>query len=370
MLGGPIDRLSDIPAHTQVKRRILDALLGDGLKVGAVLPSEVEIANQLAVSRMTANKAILSLTAEGWLVREKGRGTFVAERPSRVLDRCVILMRPLALAGAVEDYYHGSLYWGIRNYFQAFDIRVDIAPMDLGFAEQFQEASDTVLIAMNPDPAAAAALSAMGRAGKEVAILGSSWEGGHVNTIDSDNLLGAALAVNHLVEFGHKRIAFVGAGLEDSNTVDRLRGFRVALKGRLLALDESDVFLGQNTSGLDDPTVERFIHGLRSNNRFTAVFAAGPHLAMQILGICQREGISVPSELSIVSYDDPAFLRMTNPPLTTIAQPLEAMAVRACEVVMQARSLTQIESQQVIMDPALVVRDSTAVAYPSRTNSD
>ena len=370
MLGGPIDRLSNIPAHTQVKRRILDALLGESLKVGAVLPSEVEIANQLAVSRMTANKAILSLTAEGWLTREKGRGTFVAERPSRVLGRCVILMRPMALAGAVDDYYHGSLYWGIRNYFQALDIRVDIAPMDPGFAEHFRDATDTVLIAMNPDPRSASELSAMGRAGKSVAILGSSWEGGHVNTIDSDNLLGAALAVNHLVDYGHRRIAFVGAGLEDSNTIDRLRGFRVALKGRLLGLNENDVILGKNTSGLDDPTVESFIQNLRSPDRFTAVFAAGPHLAMQILGIAQREGISVPAELSIVSYDDAAFLRMTNPPLTTVAQPLEAMAVKACEVVMQVRNFTQIGSQQVIMDPALVVRDSTAVANQSRTNSE
>ena len=149
-----------------------------------------------------------------------------------------------------------------------------------------------------------------------------------------------------------------------------MRGFRVALKGRQLALNEEDVILGRNTSGLDLPAVDHFIKRLVAKDRFTAVFAAGPHLAMQILGIAQRQGISVPSELSIVSYDDPAFLRMTNPPLTTVAQPLEGMAIRACEVVMQARSFNQIASQQVIMDPALVVRDSSAVAHSSTTNSE
>ena len=366
-LGGPIDKFSGIPAHTQVRRRILDALLGDRLKIGDALPSEVEIANQLAVSRMTANKAILSLVAGGWLIREKGRGTFVADRPAKALDRCILLMRPQALAGAVDDYYHGSLYWGIRNYFQTLGVRVEIAPMDPGFANKFESVDDAVFIAMNPDPNSALELSEMGKAGKPVALLGSSWEGGHVNTIDSDNLLGAALAVNHLVDCGHQRIAFVGAGLEDSNTIDRLRGFRVALKGRNLTLNEKDVILGRSTTGLDDSSAERFVQQLLSSDRFTAVFAAGPHLAMQILGIAQRSGVSVPDQLSIVSYDDPAFFRMTNPPLTTVAQPLEAMATKACEVVMQARSYSHVEPQQVIMDPILVVRDSSKVAYPSKS---
>ncbi len=370
LLGGAIDKSSNVPAHIQVRRRILDALLSDGLKVGSALPSEVEIANHLAVSRMTANKAILGLVAEGWLLREKGRGTFVAERPAKALDRCVILMRPMALAGAVDDYYHGSLYWGIRNYFQALNIRVDIIPMDPEFTQQFVGTDDAVLIAMNPDPASAAELSTLGQMGMAVTILGSSWEVGHVNTIDSDNLLGAALAVNHLVELGHKRIAFVGGGPDDSNTVDRLRGFRVALKGRQLELNEDDVILGQTTSGLEGSTMDHFNLRLHSDDRFTAVFAAGPHLAMQILGIAQREGISVPNELSIVSYDDPSFLRMTYPPLTTVVQPLGAMAVRACEVVMQTRSFSQFESQQVIMDPALVVRDSSAVASKSISHSE
>jgi len=369
MFGGPISRHSNVPAHTQVRRRILDALQGDGLCVGHMLPSEVEIASLLAVSRMTANKAILSLVADGWLIREKGRGTYVADRPNKIVARCVILMRPLALAGAVDDYYHGSLYWGIRNYFQALDIRVDIAPMDPGFADQFLSTDDAVLIAMNPDPASAEELSTIGRAGKAVAILGSSWEGGNVNTVDSDNLLGAALAINHLVEHGHERIAFVGAGLEDSNTVDRLRGFRVALKGRQLELNEDDVILDENTAGLDEASVDHFTQRLHAGDRFTAVFAAGPHLAMQILGISQREGVSVPGELSIVSYDDPAFLRMTNPPLTTVAQPLEAMAVKACEVVMQARRFNHFESQPVIMDPMLVTRGSCAAVFPANPNS-
>ena len=375
LFGGPVSRTSEIPAHTQVRRRILEALQADNLPVGQMLPSEIEIASQLSVSRMTANKAILSLVADGWLIREKGRGTYVADRPAKSLDRCVILMRPQALAGAVDDYYHGSLYWGIRGYFQALDIRVDIAPMDAGFAKPLLTTEDAVLIAINPDPAAAEELSALGKAGLPVAILGSSWEGGHVNTIDSDNLLGAALAVNHLVEHGHTRIAFVGAGLEDSNTVDRLRGFRVALKGRQLALNDQDIIVGRHTTGLDSASVEHFTQRLRAHDRFTAVFAAGPHLAMQILGIAQREGVSVPEELSIVSYDDPAFLRMTNPPLTTVAQPLEAMAVRACEVAMQARSFHQFESQQVIMDPSLVTRGSCAAALadlsqPARSYSE
>ena len=311
---------------------------------------------------MTVNKAILGLVAEGWLVREKGRGTFLVEPLRSVPTRCLLLTKQAATAGFQDDYYYGTLYWKIREFFLGHDIQIDIASMDTHGIERLSESSDALYIALNPDQHSAHKLSELGKSGTPVVILGSSWEGGHVDTVDSDNSLGSAMAVNHLLDLGHKRIAFVCALIEDSNTVDRIKGFRFALKARRLEVRDEDIIVCSNTGQISSVDEERLVRGLSEKLPITAVVAAGPHLALSVLGLATRLGISVPDSLSVVAYDDPKFISMTHPPLTTVRQPLDEMAAKACQIALNRQKDPRIDFQQVILDPSLVIRSSTGLA--------
>ena len=355
-----MDRASSVPAHLQVRQRLLKFLHVSELESGEPIPSEVDIADTLGVSRMTANKAILGLVAEGRLLREKGRGTFLAEQADDTVRRCLILVKQAASYGLQEDHYYGTLYWRVLEFFRNLDIRVDLGEMDPETIEALPSSPDSVVIALNPDRPAAQRLASATAAGAPVVILGSSWEKGSLDAVDSDNRLGAALAVNHLVDLGHTRIAFVGALIEDSNTVDRLKGFQFAMKARGLTVPESRVVIGTE-SGYLDPAALQEVSGLLTGAEApTAILAAGSELAMNVLSLASRMGIAVPESLSLVAYDDPGFLSLTHPAMTTVRQPLEEMAALACTMVMARASERRGPVRKETLEPALVLRESTA----------
>lgn len=359
-LGSRIDKSATLPVHLQVRQRLLEVVSSMSLKPGDAIPSEVDIANALGVSRMTVNKAILGLVSEGWLVREKGRGTFLAEPLQAGIARCLVLVKQAALVGLRDDYYYGALYWGIREFFSDTDVRVDIA----GLADGSQAAvsANAVVIGINPDESEAQLLAQLSDRGTPVVALGSSWESASLNAVDSDNILGAAQAVNHLVDLGHKKIAFVGAWRRDSNTVDRLKGFRFAMKARGLHPSEDLEIVGSEAGGLAPEDVEHLEEVLTGSDPVTAVVAAGPHLGMYVLGVASKLGIPVPASLSVVAYDDPRFISMTHPPLTTVRQPLEEMAFAACQIVTNSTGHPAGENSRVVLEPTLIIRQSTAPA--------
>lgn len=360
ILQNKIEKSSGQPAHIQVRQRILDILSSSDISIGDAIPSEVDIADSLGVSRMTVNKAILGLVAEGWLIRQKGRGTFLAEKFREDPGRCIVLAKKAASIGLQDDYYYGSLYWGIRDYFGMRDVRIDVGAMDEQILSKISDPGKTFLVALNPDKSEAQILKKLAQNNHPVVVLGSSWEGGSIDTVDSDNRLGAALATNHLLDLGHRRIAFVGAWIKDSNTVDRMEGFQFSMKARGLAVSDNDIIMGSEAGSLDESDQNRLAAMLQGPNPITAIIAAGPSLAMSVLGLAAKCGVSVPNSLSIVAYDDPKFISMTHPPLTTVKQPLEAMAATACEIVTGHYPRTESEYIHVIHDPVLVVRESTA----------
>ena len=359
-LGSRVDRNAPAPAHEQVRERIRELILQGEFVAGEKLPSEPDIAERLGVSRMTANKAILALVAEGHLVREKGKGTFVAE-PSPELLRCAVAIVPEDVTLAMEDYYFGALYWNVQATLADRGVPVEIVRLTTGIGQPGPK--DAGLIAINPPERTLDELLAYARGGAPVVILGASWLDHGLNIVDSDNFLGAGLAVNHLADLGHRRIAILGACLEDSNSQDRLKGYRTAMKARQLTPRPEDEFGVEQAIALEDTVLNAILAGIRDG--ITAFFVAGPHLTVQLQAAVQRAGFRVPEDVSIVGYDDPAFLSMAHPAPTTIRQPLAEMAKAACSVLVERLQSGDPRSAKRVLDPELVVRSSTAAPRPT-----
>jgi len=353
---GTVDRSKKTPAHRQVRDQIL-AWLSNDLTPGDKLPSEPEIAEMLGVSRMTANKALIALTHEGYLIRAKGRGTFVAHPPGVSLTECIVAVSGDA-SNMLEDYYLGALYWRVHASLTGLGMKVGFRQLTLDLGHPAP--ANCGLIAINPNRSSLDELLAYSRGGAPVVVLGASWSDCGMSTVDSDNLLGAGLAVNHLANLGHRRILFLGGLPEDSNTIDRVRGFRTAMKMRQLPLDERDVIVGPEALGFDMDIEERIFARIDDSDGPTAVFVGGPHLAIRLLAAAQRRGVRVPQDFSIVGYDDPSFMGLAHPGLTTVRQPLAEMAVSACDLLLRRIQTGDPRPERRFLDPDLVVRASTA----------
>jgi LacI family transcriptional regulator, galactose operon repressor len=175
-----------------------------------------------------------------------------------------------------------------------------------------------------------------------------------------DDVLGGELALTHLLESGHERIAFVGGPSTVQQVRDRYRGARNALEraGRpaeLVVLETEALVAAEGRAA-----GERLV-AMPDAERPTAAFCANDLLALGLLQAMTRLGRSVPGDLAVVGYDDIEFAEAAAVPLTSVRQPRELLGRTAARLLLEEASGEFHTHQQVRFRPELVVRASTRV---------
>jgi LacI family transcriptional regulator len=150
-----------------------------------------------------------------------------------------------------------------------------------------------------------------------------------VDTVVSDNHRGGRLVAEAMVELGHRRIAIITGPENTTTSRDRERGFREELEAFGVQFDETLRRVGQfsHHSGY-----QWCLDLLAAEARPTAVFAANDVIAFGALDAARRVGVKVPSELSIVGFDDIDMAGWEGFNLTTVRQPLEEMGRAAAKL--------------------------------------
>ncbi|MGW6511086.1 substrate-binding domain-containing protein, partial [Streptomyces niveus] len=162
-------------------------------------------------------------------------------------------------------------------------------------------------------------------------------------------------AWRHLESLGHERIGLV---LGPTDHVPSRRKLAAAL-AIVKAAGES----------LPDEHVERSMFSLEGGQAaaarllergVTGIICASDPLALGAVRAARRRGLDVPGEVSVVGYDDSAFMNCTEPPLTTVRQPIEAMGRAAVELLCAQIQGGAVPPGELLFEPELVVRGSTA----------
>jgi DNA-binding LacI/PurR family transcriptional regulator len=165
--------------------------------------------------------------------------------------------------------------------------------------------------------------------------------------VDCDNEGGAQLAAERLLSAGRKRVATIAGPQDMTAALDRLTGYRTALTAAGRKADR--VAYGDFTRESGQAAMTRL---LAKHPDVDAVFAANDMMAAGAIRVLRDAGRTVPTDVSVVGFDDIELARHTEPPLTTIHQP----------IVDQARTMTQIGgdpvSDPVVLPTVLVERES------------
>jgi DNA-binding LacI/PurR family transcriptional regulator len=148
-------------------------------------------------------------------------------------------------------------------------------------------------------------------------LINNEQSGSYTYSVGTDDVAGAQLAVDYLLERGHRRIAYIHGPLEKQSTQDRYRGYVQALNVRGLAADAALVVV---SNGQPDGGQQAMQELLQRRPQPTAVLCFNDLTAMGALRALRSAGIDVPRTMSIIGYDDIALAEYAEPPLTTIAQ--------------------------------------------------
>lgn len=192
-----------------------------------------------------------------------------------------------------------------------------------------------------------------------VVVVARAMRGAAVDAVRTDDTRGAQLAVQHLVDLGHRRIVHVDGG-RAPGAAQRRMGYRKALKAAALS-DSVRLIPG----GLTEPDGERAAHQLlRLRPVATAVTAFNDHCAAGLLAAVRGASVEVPGSLSIVGYDNSSIANLNTVALTTVAQDSAALARLALERAIGWAEGTRGEPGDTVVPPHLVVRSTTSRARP------
>lgn len=353
------DSARELPLHAQV-RRALKTAIEDHFDDGQQFWTETALIERLGLSQITVRRALQDLSREGVIERKRALGSFVRKQGAQISSIGVYVPSfedSSFLSRALQQW--SAL---LRPTQRRLNIYFTHAGETVSEAySQMQGTPDTegvVLYGNGPDTTRELHKAFTERGFRVVTVDScvSHLGGSHISV---DNTRGIELCLHHLAGFGHRRIALAVSEPEDVEAViERVEAFNrlteeMGIESRVVSCE---------FKFWDSPQVpiEVKLEAMwESGWHPTAIMAVSDAGAWTTLRWAAKKGICVPEQLSVMGFDDDKPSRFMHPALTTTAQPLEAMARRALEILD-----TGTDAGYEYLAPSLVIRESTAEARP------
>jgi len=174
-----------------------------------------------------------------------------------------------------------------------------------------------------------------------------------VSFVDVDNVAGAYAAVRHLIQLGRERIGTITGPLNTTVGLDRRQGYLNALNDRGMTIEEALIVEGDFTEVSGFTGMQRLLR-----QKPDAVFVASDTMAFGALRALRQAGVAVPNEVAMVGYDDLPSSVTSEPPLTTVRQPIRRLGAQAVEILTDILANGRYPSRHVVTTTELVIRTS------------
>ncbi len=175
------------------------------------------------------------------------------------------------------------------------------------------------------------------------------------NFVDTENVTGAKLAVEYLYNRGYRRIACVVGAMDETNSLDRMNGYREAVRDLNLPYDDSLIVYGEFSDKIAYENIGKL---LKEKIKPDAIFCSDDVMAAGVINRIKSEGLSIPEDIAVIGYDDQQFTEYLKPRLTTIQQPMEAIGESAAELIIRLIEKSINPPVHKILNVRLIERES------------
>lgn len=191
-----------------------------------------------------------------------------------------------------------------------------------------------------------------------IVVAGRPFHDDDVSYIDVDNVKAAFDAVSHLARLGYTRIGAITGNINSTVSLDRKEGYLRALLGHGLAVNKALIVEGDFTEVGGYLAMRQLLSA-----KPDAVFAASDVMALGAMRAVREAGLRVPEDIAFVGFDDLPLASLSDPPLTTIHQPISEFGEKAIEILIDLIENGIMPARQTIMDTKLVVRESCGATH-------
>ncbi|MEU2243002.1 substrate-binding domain-containing protein [Streptomyces sp. NPDC018338] len=334
-----------------------------------------DVAEEMGVSAVTVRQDVRELAGRGLLVRVHGgaMSPSAAQAADAAAPAAPRATHALGLVVPPGDYYYPEIIRGVQDAARTHGARIVLAVS----GETLEENQEQVrrLVAGGVD-----GLMLMLHAGLEPAERTEKWlagldvpvvlvdrragaEAGRLEQVASDHAHGAGLAVRHLAELGHERIALV-ARAESPNTPLIREGYAAAL-GALGLTPGPEYSIGPSDGSTSTQWFEELVRAVEAGD-VRAALVHNDLDAVTLVGLLQARALRVPEDLAIVTYDDEV-AELSDVPLTAVAPPKRAVGAWAVDLMRRRLADPGAPLAELLLRPELRVRASSRTsAAPGR----
>ena len=346
------------PLQVARRNRLLEALRRDGvLRIS-------DLTNTLGAAAVTIRRDIAEM-AEAGLVRRVHGGVALLEEEAEEAAEETAGQRIGMLVPSAE-YYYPTVAEAAKVAARELGIEVVLrtssydAEDELPLLERLvEQGADALIVTPRMDaPTTQRTVDWLAGTGIPVVLLErTATAGPYLTVLESvvtDHALGAAMAVNHLMLLGHRRIGAVLA--EHSPTTPHVRrGWLDALGGKAGKVDAlvPDAKSAESAKALDAVLDSVVATGT------TALLVHADNEAMALVQRCEMRGLAVPGDLAVVAYDDQV-AHLCTPALTAVRPPLEAIGQAAVRLIADRLADPERPAHRIVINPSLQIRQSTA----------
>lgn len=359
------------PQKTPLYQMIYTELKGDiessKYVAGDVLPSERELMALFEVERITVRRALDMLVQDGLVEKIAGVGTKVRDfslQYDKKESKNILFFLPTRKdeINMFTRPFNAIVFNSVQNECKKHGYSLIVSSLDqnddlLSIVKK-NEAAGIVFLSNIQEEFLSEALQM-----KIPSVLVNNYHMGFVSVvIDSEN--GARLISEHLLELGHRRIAFIG-GLSGYITQDeRQRGYENTLKQAGIAWDDSIVAYGDWTSDGGYAAMRKI---LKRGSDFTAVFAANDMMAFGAIRAIREAGLSVPDDISVAGFDDIENDMYISEKLTTIRVNIKSIGSITCQMLFNNIATNQMPDIKIVCPVDLIVRESAKRMAPAES---
>ncbi|MFD2117924.1 GntR family transcriptional regulator [Paenibacillus yanchengensis] len=351
-----------VPKYMQLKKELQQLIQSSTIKPDEQLPTEFAIAEQFQCSRQTVRQAIGLLENEGLVYRIQGKGTFVArQKYNSAIDHRTVGM----MTTYITDYIFPHIVRGAEAELRERSYQLLLASTDNNKQKE-QESLSLFLqkqlsgLIIEPTKSAQTNLNlsaylTLNQLDIPVVMINAHYPELPFPYVAVNDQLGSTMATDHLIELGHSKIVGIFKH-DDLQGIERLKGFIGAHQSRHSPLLPQYV-ITYETDEIQH-AIEMVQSLLRSETAPTAIVCYNDDLAVQLIEAARQLHITVPDQLSIVSFDDSSLATALQ--LTTITHPKEELGKKAAQLLLELiDKKSQAAVQSYVFTPTLIIRGST-----------
>lgn len=253
--------------------------------------------------------------------------------------------------GIIESFRHATEEQGYDLMFASRNLR----NRDMSYLEHFKHRAVDGIVVICSDRMDEQVQELMQ---SDIPIVVVDMDSADCSVVYSDNIAGARLAVNHLYELGHRKIAHIAGDRTIDAGATRIKGYELAMQALDLPI-EPGYLINAGFFSVEEgkQAMEKL---LQLETPPTAVFVAGDQMAIGAIEAVHEHGLRVPEDISIIGYDDIDMIKYITPKLTTIRQDTDEIGEAAAELLIEQMTAKERLTERRVIPVKLIERLSCA----------